>query len=128
MRDQRGFSLLELLAALLILTVVITVSFTAFYERTSRLQQASEISVAYQVLANEAEHRRRVEFNKLENETKFRSDVSLLAPLQPYATVVTVEQTKPGVRNVTLKIRWRNGEREASLALVRVDTGATNLW
>lgn len=128
MRDQRGFSLLELLAALLILTVVITVSFTAFYERTRRLQQASEISVAYQVLANEAEHRRRIEFNSLQSETKFRSGTELLAPLQPYATIVTVEQTKPGVRNVTLRIRWRNGEREAALTLVRVDTGATNLW
>lgn len=128
MRDQRGFSLLELLAALLILTIVITVSFTAFYERTRRLQQASEISVAYQALANEAEYWRRIEFKKLKSEKKFRSDTELLTQLKPEATVATVEPVKPGICNVTLKIRWRNGEREAMLTLVRVDTGATNLW
>lgn len=128
MRDQRGFSLLELLAALLILTIVITVSFTAFYERMRRIQQASEITLAYQSLANEAEYWRRIEFDELKSENKFRSETTLLAPLAPEATIATVELVKPGVRKVTLKIRWRKGEREAALTLVRVETGATNLW
>lgn len=128
MRDQRGFSLLELLAALLILTIVMTVSFTAFYERTRRLQQAAEISLAYQALSNEAEYWRRIEFDELRSETRFRSETALLAPLHPDAMIATVEDIKPGIRNVTLKIRWRNNEREAALTLVRVNTGATNLW
>jgi prepilin-type N-terminal cleavage/methylation domain-containing protein len=129
MRNQRGFSLLEILAALLILTVVITVSFTAFYERTRRLQQAAEIVLAYQALSNEAEYRRRIEFDELKTELKFRSSTEILAPLAPYEAVVTVpKQTQPGIRNVTMKIRWRNGEREARLTLVRTKTGATNLW
>lgn len=128
MRDQRGFSLLEILAALVILTLVITVSFTAFYERTRRLQQAAEIVLAYQALSNEAEYRRRIDFHELKNEQKFRSSTELLAPLAPYATIVTVQQTKPGIRNVTMKIRWREGAREAQLTLLRTDTGATNLW
>jgi hypothetical protein len=29
---------------------------------------------------------------------------------------------------VTMTIRWNNGQREARLALVRVDTGGGNLW
>lgn len=130
MRDERGFSLIELLAALLILTIVITVSFTAFYERTRRLQQAAEMVLAWQALANEAEYQRRIEFADLESGTPFRSgpQPEILAPLKPFETSIVVEKTKPGIRNVTMKILWRNGKREAHLTLVRVHTGATNLW
>jgi prepilin-type N-terminal cleavage/methylation domain-containing protein len=129
MRDQRGFTLIEILVAFLILTLVITFSLAAFVERNRRLQQASEIVLAYQALANEAEYRRRMEFVNLEKDpAAFVSDTSLLAPLAPFATIVTVTETKPGVKNVLMTIRWRNGERQARLALVRVDTGGTNLW
>ena len=129
MRDQRGFSLVEVLVAFLILTLVITFSLAAFVERSRRLQQASEIVLAYQALANEAEYRRRMEYATLEGEpAHFVSDTGLLAPLAPYGTVVAVTQTKPGVKNVLKTIRWRNGERQARLALVRVDTGGSNLW
>ena len=129
MRDQRGFSLVEVLVAFLILTLVITFSLAAFVERSRRLQQASEIVLAYQALANEAEYRRRMEFATLESEpSAFVSDTALLAPLSPYGTAVAVTQTKPGVKNVLMTVRWRNGERQARLALLRADTGGSNLW
>ena len=129
MRDQRGFSLVELLVAFLILTLVITMSLAAFLERSRRLQQASEIVLAYQALANEAEYRRRIDYGDLETaEPEFRSSTEILAPLEPFATIVTVTPSKPGVKNVLMTIRWRNGERQARLELVRVDTGGTNLW
>jgi hypothetical protein len=32
------------------------------------------------------------------------------------------------VKNVTMTIRWNNGQRSAMLGLVRVDTGGGNLW
>ena len=128
-RADRGFSLVEILVALLILTLVITFSMTAFVERNRRLQQASEIVLAYQALANEAEYRRRMSFGNLEGEApEFVSDLTLLAPLAPFATVVSVKQTKPGVKNVLMTIRWGDGQRQARLELVRVDTGGTNLW
>jgi prepilin-type N-terminal cleavage/methylation domain-containing protein len=129
MRDQRGFSLPEVMAALLILTVVITVSFTAFLERNRRLQQASEIMLAWQALANEAEHQRRVRFDKLDNLDAFLSETEILDPLKPYRTAVAVEDVKPGIAHVTLTVRWREGERVERLMLVRVDTGGgTRLW
>lgn len=129
MRDQRGFSLIEFLVAFLILTLVITMSMAAFVERNQRLQQAGEIILAYQSLANEAEYRRRMDYAGLEDEAaSFVSSTEVLAPLAPYATIVAVKQSKPGVKNVVMTIRWRNGQRQARLELVRVDTGGSNLW
>lgn len=129
MRHQRGFTLVEVLVAFAILTFVITVSLAAFVERTRRLQQASEIILAYQALANEAEYRRRMDYGALETQSaEFVSDVEILEPLKPFATVVSVEQIQPGVKNVLMTIRWKNGERQAKLELLRVDTGGSNLW
>ena len=129
MRDQRGFSLVEVLVAMLILTVVITTSLAAFVERNNRLRQASETILAYQALANEAEYRRRIDFAQLETASpRFVSDTTLLTPLGDSTTVVSVVRTRDGIKNVTMTVRWKNGQREAKLALVRVDTGGTNLW
>lgn len=129
MRDQRGFTLVEILVAFMILTLVITISLAAFLERNRRLQQAGEIILAYQALANEAEYRRRISYGLLDTAPpEFLSNTSILAPLAPYGAVVSVTQTQPGVKNVLMTIRWRNGERQARLELVRVDTGGSNLW
>jgi prepilin-type N-terminal cleavage/methylation domain-containing protein len=130
MRGQRGYSLVEILVAFVILTVVITFSLTAFLERNKRLQQANEIILAYQALANEAEYWRRVEFGALQPADKFlQKDLQLLAPLQPYTAAVLVEQTPSGTKNVTLLLRWRDGQREAKLTLVRTNTLSTGgLW
>lgn len=130
MRDERGFSLVEIMAALLILTFVITSSLWAFLERNKRLQQASEIILAYQALANEAEFRRRDPYLQLESASPF-FDVSnrvLLEPLAPFEASVKVDPVKTGVKNVTMTVRWKNGEREARLAIVRVHTGGGSLF
>ena len=125
MRAERGFTLIELMAALLILTFVITSTLWAFLQRNKMLQQASEIVLAYQSLANEAEYLRRVDFGKLDalNGSTFQSDPALLAPLPQYGTAVKVDDVSLGVKSVTMTIRWKNGEREARLGLIRVDTG-----
>ena len=129
MRDQRGFSLPEVMAALLILTFVITVSFTAFLERNRRLQQASEIMLAWQALANEAEYQRRVPYDELGDNEEFESETAVLAPLKPFTTSITAEEgDQPGVTWVTMSIEWRNGDRSEELTLIRVDTGGTALW
>ena len=129
MRNQRGFSLVEILVAFLILTLVMTVSLTAFLERNRRLQQAGEIVLAYQALANEAEYRRRMAFGSLEEQpAEFVSSTAVLKPLAPFTTVVAVKTSAAGVKNVLLTIRWNEGKRQARLELVRVDTGGSGLW
>ena len=127
MRDQGGFSLPEVLVALLILTLVITMSLAAFVERNRRLQQASDMILAYQALANEAEYQRRVDYGNLANGA-FRSDSLILMPLGEYGASVRVDQIQTGIKHVTMTIRWRNGKREARLMIVRADTGGSNLW
>ncbi len=127
--NPRGFTLVETLVAILIMTVVVMTSMAAFLERNRRLQQASETILAYQALANEAEYRRRMPFAGLEQQPAgFVSDTSLLQPLVPYTTSVAVQQTQQGVKNVTLTILWKDGLRQARLAVVRVDTGGSGLW
>lgn len=129
MRAERGFTLVEVLVALLVLSVVMTTSLAAFLERNKRLQQASEIILAYQALANEAELRRRHDFHQLESQAAtFLTDTDILEPLGDFGTAVKVDPGRPGVKHVTMTVRWRNGEREARLALVRVDTGGSNFW
>lgn len=126
---MRGFSLIEILVALLILTVVITTSMAAFLERNRRLKQASEMILAYQALANEAEYRRRRPYDTLESDDKeFMSDTAVLAPLVPFHTIVTTTPTQQGVKNVLMVVRWNDGKREAKLEVVRVDTGGSPLW
>ena len=129
MRHQRGFSLVEILAAFLVLTIVITTSLVAFVERNKRLQQASEIILAYQVLANEAEYWRRFNYKQLETEPAlFHSPTDLLKPMEPFSTIVAVKEIKPGIKSVLLTIRWKDGEKSAKLQLMRADTGGTTLW
>ena len=129
MRSERGFSLAELLVALLVLAIVITTTLAMFVERQKRLRQASETILAYQALSNEAEMRRHVAFDKLDKSSKtFISDTTLLQPLSPFATIVSVKDAQPNVKHVLLTIRWNNGQRSASLDLIRANTGGSNLW
>jgi prepilin-type N-terminal cleavage/methylation domain-containing protein len=130
MRRQDGFSLAELLMAMLILTIVITTSMAAFLERNRRQQQAREIIAAYQALANEAEYWRRIPFDNLDKpqEQHFRSDLAILNSLGTYNTIVAVARIEPTIMKVTLTVRWAEGKRQARLGVVRVDTGGSSLW
>jgi prepilin-type N-terminal cleavage/methylation domain-containing protein len=128
MRSQRGFSLIELLFALLILTLVFTTTLAMFTERNRRLQTAADVMLAYQVLGNEAEVVRRTSFGALETlSDNFVTDTSLLRPLAPFRTQVEVKTVRPGVKSVTLTIKWA-AAKEAQLSLFRTDTGGSNLW
>jgi prepilin-type N-terminal cleavage/methylation domain-containing protein len=129
MRRSRGFSMSEVLVALAILAIVITTTIAMFAERTRRMRQASETILAWQALSNEAELWRRVPFAQIDDPASqtFQSDLTLLKPLAPYTTAVKVDAPRADVRNVTLTIRWTDGH-EAHLAVVRANTGGSNLW
>jgi prepilin-type N-terminal cleavage/methylation domain-containing protein len=129
MSKSKGFTLVEVMVAILILTIVITTTIAMFVERHKRLRQANETILAYQALSNEAEIWRRIGFPQLDAPPMaFRSDTAILAPLTPYTTSVHIDTPRPDVKNVTFTIRWANTQREAKLSIVRADTGGSNLW
>ncbi|HLJ73403.1 MAG TPA: type II secretion system protein, partial [Thermoanaerobaculia bacterium] len=92
MRKSRGFSLIEVLVALLILGIVITTTISMFAERQKRMRMANETILAYQALSNESEIWRRIDFASLDTQPPiFQSDTSILAPLAPYVTSVKID-------------------------------------
>src|ERR1044071_5413416 len=98
---RRGFSLVEVLVALLVLAIVITTTIAMFGERQRRLRQAHETTLAYQVLANEAELWRRIDFKSIDAQPPtFQSDTSLLAPMAPYVATVKIDTPRTDVRNI----------------------------
>ena len=133
MRAQRGFSLVEVMAALVVLAIVITTTLGMFVERRKHLRNANETILAYQALANEAEIWRRIGFGEIETKAQvpnFYSDTTILSPLKPYSTSFTVTKTKETVKNVRLTVSWGDAKarRSASLDVIRCDTGGPNLW
>ena len=129
MSKSRGFTLIEVLVALLILTIVITTTIAMFVERHKRLRQANETILAYQALSNEAEIWRRIGFGDLDRQAMtFQSDTAILAPLAPYTASVHIDTPRADVKSVMFTIRWSNTQREAKLSIVRADTGGSNLW
>lgn len=129
-KHRRGFTLVETLVGLLILTFVVTTSLTIILERERRLQFAAETIAAYQVLANEVEVRRHVPFELLESgqTDKFVSDLELIRDLPGVVRLVTIRETSPGIKRITLALRWRGGRRAAEISMIRTFTGGDNLW
>jgi prepilin-type N-terminal cleavage/methylation domain-containing protein len=123
-----GFSLIEVMFAMAVVTLVILMSLVVFLERNKRLKQANDLIRAYQALSNEAEMQRHVAYGSLSSGPTFLSDTAVLEPLEPYTTDIEVVQKATDVKSVTLIVRWLNGKREAKLELIRTDTGGANLW
>lgn len=124
MLRERGFSLIETLAGLLILAFVLTTSLAVFTERQRRLRQADEYIVVYQALANEAEVSRVIPFASLTpGSSSFRSDTTILDELRDVKTSVTVSNWKSGARMVEMTVEWNEGARTESMSIVRVNTG-----
>lgn len=134
---QGGFSLPELLVALVILAIVITTTIAMFARRSQYLRESNETILVWQAIWNEMEIWRRLPWSSLEaQKPQFQSDLDILKPLGTVETAVDVKVSKddPHVKNVTLTVRWAYDaekklfRRDAHLSLLRADTGGTNLW
>ncbi len=129
MRGSRGFSLIEVLAGLLILSFVITTSLGVFYHRERTHRRAEEMMLVWQVLGNESEVVRRIPWANLGalNGQPFRSDLDLLAGFDEFSSRIEVADAKPMLKDVTLTLTWGDG-RTASVSVLRGDTGGSTLW
>lgn len=137
MKGRRGYTLPELLVALVILGIVITTTIAMFARRQQYMRQSSETMLVWQAMWNEMEIWRRIDWNALEAQPpQFKSDLSLLAPLGPFTTkvAVAVSADDPHVKNVTLTVQWDYDKenkiyrRDAHVSVLRADTGGGNLW
>jgi len=137
MRAQRGYSLPEVLVALVILAIVITTTIAMFARRQQYLRESSETILVWQAIWNEAEIWRRISFGSLDAQPdKFQSDTAILAPINPFDTKVDVAPSAddPNVKNVTLTVLWdydkenKTYRRNAHVSVLRSDTGGSNLW
>ena len=127
---QRGFTLVETLAALLILAFVLTTSLLVFTKRQQRLRDAEEMIIAWQALSNEAEYVRLLPYSSVTTGTTrgFEEGASLLASLNRPESSVEAFDWKPGVKRVVLTVTWNDGARRASLTVVRSATPGGKFW
>lgn len=127
---QSGFSLVEVLMAILILGVVITTSLFVYYERERRLRDAGEVMLVWQVLGNEAEALRHARWVTLApgSSQPFLTDLALLDPLGSVLAEATIQEIDASTRRVVLRVSWRGGTREATAEVIRSDTGGDPLW
>jgi len=136
MRPQRGYSLPEVLVALVILAIVITTTIAMFARRQQYLRESSETILVWQAIWNEAEILRRTDWKDIKSQPAFVSDTSILTPLNPFVTKVEVAPSAddPNVKNATLTVLWEFDDqhkiykRNAHLSILRSDTGGSNLW
>jgi prepilin-type N-terminal cleavage/methylation domain-containing protein len=126
---QRGFSLVEVLAALLIVSFVAATSIAVFFEREKRLAAAEAAILVAQALANEAETVRNTPYGMLEAGTApFQSDLEIVSRLADVSGSRTTDQWRAGVKRVTLTMEWGGGSKSSTLVVLRSDTGGGPLW
>jgi prepilin-type N-terminal cleavage/methylation domain-containing protein len=123
-----GFTLVEVLVAMLILTLVILTGLTVFTGRVRRLRDAGEMALAWQALANEAEARRRAPIPDPGEEIAFLTDPAAGGALEGATGEITVENAGPNLRALQLRVAWHDGTRSAEVIVYRASTGGGELW
>jgi len=134
---RRGFTLPEVLVALVILGIILTTTLAMFAKRQAYLRESAETILVWQAIWNEAEIWRRLDWSTLETQPReFQSDLQVIQTLAPYKTRIDVAPSTedPNVKSVTLTVEWDYDKvnkiyrRNAKVAILRSDTGGSNLW
>lgn len=135
---QHGVSLVELLVALAILALVITVPLLTIASHESRLEAVDDRAIAWQLIANEVELQRHRPFHEFRHNssepfvslTGQSPLAELSSSLRDLTHSVRVEEEIGGVARVHLRLEWgpRKMRREAELTILRSDVPGGTLW
>ena len=130
MRSSSGFSLVEVLIALVIIGFVLTTSLAVFFDRERRLQAADELLIASQAMAIEAEVLRQTSYSDIPviESREFVSSPAILTRLNGCVASETIVQDRPSLKRIVLTVSWNEGRKRSELVTYRSDTGGGNLW
>ena len=111
LNDQRGVSLIELTAALFVLTVGMFGVIQMYHFGLSKMHALNETTVAVHALQNEMETLRSLPFSELRNTNKgqFVSEtpaLSRLADAKPNVTIADYSDGAKRLKRITVSITW----------------------
>ncbi len=132
-RASEGFSLLELTAALFVLVVGMFGAIQMYRVGVDKTQALSEAAIAVSAVQNELEALRTLPFDALRNTEngRFLSETPALGKLAnaaPWVVIADYDGDRPGLKQVTVSVRW-TGEHgraiEKSVTTLIGDKGRT---
>jgi Tfp pilus assembly protein PilV len=111
LKNQRGTSLIELTAALFVLTVGMFGVIQMYHFGLNKMHALNETTVAVQALQNEIETLRSVPFSELRNTDKgrFVSETPALSRLvnaKPAVTITDYGDSSKRLKRITVSITW----------------------
>ena len=108
----KGFSLLELLCAIFVISTGLTVALCGHFSSRDHLRENEARLMALTALENELETLRALPYSHLSTGAgqAFQSGNPMLDRLVDAACVTAIEEKAPGLKRVQVAIRWRGGE------------------
>lgn len=103
-----GFSLMELLCALAIVSTAGFGSLQMYNVGLEKIATAREAEIALAVLRNEMESLRAVPYEALVDRDQPMGSVPLPAELPGAEVTVRTEEAMPGLKTVTVTLRWQH--------------------
>ena len=111
LKDRAGLTLIELIAALFVLTVGMFGVIQMYHFGLDKMRALNEYAIAMRAIQNEVETLRSVPFSQLDNTDsgQFRSETPELAMLvnaTPTVSITDYDGGRKRLKQVTVSLRW----------------------
>ena len=121
-RKNGGFTLLELVCALFIITTAGFGALQLYHVGLARMAEMRDFDVAAELLRNEMEYLRSQPYEAVVSGNEFATSTPATESIYEVTPTVAVEEVAPGLKNVTLSVRWqsRNGRWHTRKLMSRI--------